>query len=168
MREVTRRAARPRRRNCACRPRTRYRQWRWPRSRRREGSCLVTEPYTVAANAIRGVPGGALPWEIDAGRADLRAGGRLQVKVEGLVLARRAPFPEPAGTNPITQFKAVVSCLTITAGPATTSNVETPLVPASSAGDAKIDAMVALPSPCFAPIIFVTAPTGAWFAVTGR
>jgi hypothetical protein len=27
---------------------------------------------------------------------------------------------------------------------------------------------VALPSPCFAPIIFVTSPTSAWFAVTGR
>jgi hypothetical protein len=26
---------------------------------------------------------------------------------------------------------------------------------------------VSLPSPCIAPIVFVTAPTGAWFAATG-
>jgi hypothetical protein len=66
------------------------------------------------ANAIRGVPGGGLPWEIDGARADLRADGRLHVEVEGLVLARRAPVPSNfQGTNPIAQFKAIVSCLTI-------------------------------------------------------
>jgi hypothetical protein len=129
----------------------------------------VSEPYTGAANAIRGVPGGGLPWEIDAGSADLRASGRLRVEVEGLVLARRAPVPAALqGTNPIAQFKAIVSCLTTTDGAATTANVSTPLVPASATGDAEIDATVDLPSPCFAPIVFVTSPTGAWFAVTGR
>jgi hypothetical protein len=129
----------------------------------------VSEPYTGAANAIRGVPGGGLPWEIDAGSADLRASGRLRVEVEGLVLARRAPVPAALqGTNPIAQFKAVVSCLTTTDGAATTANVSTALVPASATGDAEIDATVDLPSPCFAPIVFVTSPTGAWFAVTGR
>jgi len=129
----------------------------------------VTEPYTGGTNAIRGLPGGGLPWEIDSGRADLRAGGQLHVEVEGLVLARRAPVaPNLQGTNPIAQFKAIVSCLTTTNGVATTSNISTPLVPASSAGDAEIDATVALPSPCFAPIVFVTSPTGSWFAVTGR
>ena len=129
----------------------------------------VTEPYTGATNAIRGVPGGGLPWEIDSGSADLRASGRLHVEVEGLVLARRDPVPANLqGTNPIPNFKAIVSCLSITAATATTTNVETPLAPASAAGDAEINATVALPSPCFAPIVFVTSPTGAWFAVTGR
>ena len=51
---------------------------------------------------------------------------------------------------------------------APTVNVETGLVPASSTGAAEIDTSVALPSPCFAPIVFVTSPTGAWFAVSGR
>jgi hypothetical protein len=129
----------------------------------------VTEPYTGATNAIRGVPGGGLPWEIDSGSADLRASGRLHVEVEGLVLARRAPVPvNLRGINPIPNFKAIVSCLSVDAAAARTSNVETPLVPASPAGDAEINATVALPSPCFAPIVFVTSPTGAWFAVTGR
>lgn len=33
-------------------------------------------------------------------------------------------------------------------------------------GNAKIEADLALPQPCLAPIIFVTSPGGAWFAVT--
>lgn len=129
----------------------------------------VTEPYTGSANAIRGVSGGGLPWEIGDATADLRADGRLHVDVEGLVLARRAPVPANLqGTNPIPQFKAVVSCLTTSGGLATTSNVSTPPVTASASGDAEIDATVDLPSPCFAPIVFVTSAGGAWFAVTGR
>ena len=129
----------------------------------------VSEPYTVAANAIRGVPGGGLPWEIGDANATLRADGRLHVDVEDLVLARRAPVPANLqGTNPIPQFKAIVSCLTTVSGTATTTNVSTGLVPASPSGDAEIDTFVALPSPCFAPILFVTSPTGAWFAVSGR
>ncbi|TML65304.1 MAG: hypothetical protein E6G14_16570 [Actinobacteria bacterium] len=93
----------------------------------------------------------------------------LHIEVEGLVLARRAPVPTGLqGTNPVAQFKGIVSCLTTSDGAATTTNVSTPLVPASTTGDAEIDATVDLPSPCFAPIVFVTTPTGAWLAVTGR
>jgi hypothetical protein len=128
----------------------------------------VVEPYTGATNAIRGVPGGGLPWEIDEGRGELGADGKLQVEVEGLVLARRAPVPENLrGTNPIGSFEAIVSCKTTTAGVATITNVSTGPFPANTAGDSKIEATVALPSPCFAPIVFVTSPGGAWFAVTG-
>jgi hypothetical protein len=84
------------------------------------------------------------------------------------VLAQRAPVP-PAlqGTNPIPQFKAIVSCQTIVGGTAAVANDSTPAVAASSTGDAEIDATVALPSPCFAPIVFVTSAGGAWFAATG-
>jgi len=129
----------------------------------------VSEPYTGSTNAIRGLAGGGLPWEIGDATADLRADGRLHVDVEGLVLARRAPVRATLqGTNPIPQFKAIVSCLTTSSGAATTSNVSTPLVAASPTGDAEIDATVDLPSPCFAPIVFVTSPGGAWFAVSGR
>ena len=129
----------------------------------------VSEPYTGSANAIRSVPGGGLPWEIGSGNADLRADGRLHVEVEGLVLARRAPVPAALqGTNPVEQFKAIVSCLTTTSGAATTTNVSTPLVSASTGGDAEIDTAVDLPSPCFAPIVFVTTSGGAWLAVSGR
>jgi hypothetical protein len=130
----------------------------------------VIEPYTGATNAIRGVAGGGLPWQLASGSADLRADGRLQVEVEGLVLAQRAPVPANLqGTNPFTQFKAIVSCLTVANGAATTANIVTDAFAASSTGDGELDTSVTLPSPCFAPIVFVTAPSGAaWFAVTGR
>jgi hypothetical protein len=129
----------------------------------------VTEPYTGAANPIRGVPGGGLPWQIAEGRVDLRSDGRLDVEVEGLVLAERAPVP-PAlqGTNPIPQFKAIVSCQTTVNGLAAVSNVSTAPFDASSAGDAETETSVDLPTPCFAPIVFVASAGGAWFAVTGR
>jgi hypothetical protein len=129
----------------------------------------VTEPYTGAANSIRDVPGGGLPWELASGSVDLRASGKLEVEVEGLVLARRSPVP-PAlqGTNPFAQFKAIVSCLTTDAGTATTSNISTNPFAVTPTGDGQLDTSVALPSPCFAPIVFVTSPTGAWFAITGR
>jgi hypothetical protein len=52
-------------------------------------------------------------------------------------------------------------------GAATTANLATSTVPASSAGDAELNTTVNLPSPCFAPIVFVTTPGGAWLAVSG-
>lgn len=120
----------------------------------------VSGPYVGSSNPIRGVNGGGIPWNVAEGKVVLAADGSLEVKVEGLVLATN-------GTNPIPNFRAIVSCQTIVAGAAVVSNVQTDLFPASTTGDSKIVATVALPSPCFAPIVFVTSPTGSWFAVTG-
>jgi hypothetical protein len=130
----------------------------------------VVEPFTGAANPIRGVDGGGLPWELDRARGELRSDGRLEIRVEGLVLARRAPVPENLrGTNPVAQFRAIVSCLTPgSAGQVATVNRTTDPVPATPDGRATIETRVALPEPCIAPIVFVTSPTGAWFAATGR
>jgi hypothetical protein len=130
----------------------------------------VVEPFTGTTNPVRGVPGGGLPWELDRARGDLRSDGRLEVRVEGLVLARRAPVPANLqGTNPIPQFRAIVSCLTPDDAGETvqTVNLTTDPVPASPDGDARIKTRVALPDPCIAPIVFVTSPTEAWFAATG-
>jgi len=130
----------------------------------------VIEPYTGTANPIRGVDGGGLPWELTSGNANLRADGQLHVRVQGLVLARRAPVPANLqGTMPFAQLRAIVSCLTTPDGlTATTDNVSTELFDVTPGGDGHLDTSVALPAPCFAPIVFVTAPTGAWFAITGR
>jgi hypothetical protein len=131
----------------------------------------VTGPYVGTAippNPIRGVSGGGLPWQIDRSKVVLEAGGRLTIKVEGLVLLDDAPVPEALrGTNPIANFRGLVSCQSIDGTTATTPTVTTDLFPATPAGDSKIEATVDLPSPCFAPIVFVTSPGGAWFAVTG-
>jgi hypothetical protein len=128
----------------------------------------VSGPYVGTANPIRGVPGGGLPWIISGANGRLDADGNLMVHVRGLVLARQAPVPlNLQGTNPVPNFKGVVSCQSVSDGQAVVTNVSTGPFPASSDGDSHIDAQVALPKPCFAPIVFVTSPTGAWFATTG-
>src|SRR5712691_10378249 len=97
----------------------------------------VMGPYVGSSNPIRGVPGGGLPLMIESGRGSLDRDGHLKVRVRGLVLADHAPVP-PAlqGKNPITPFKAIVSCQTIGAdGSATVTNVSTGGFPASTEGD---------------------------------
>ena len=143
----------------------------------------VPRPYTGAANAIRGIPGGGLPWVIGSAEGELKASGKLEIKVSGLVIDPNDPAAIAAGragTNPSPTFKAIVSCLSKdAAGNPTTVNVSTDPFPATTGaasaggGNAEIEATVLLPQPCIAPIIFVTSPasatnpTGSWFAATG-
>ncbi len=131
----------------------------------------VPRPYTGATNAIRDVPGGGLPWVVDSAKGKLRADGRLDIMVKGLVFDPndQAVIDRGlAGINTIPNFKAIVSCLSKDAnGDATTVNVSTGLFPASEAGDSTISDTIVLPEPCIAPIVFVTSPGGAWFAATG-
>jgi hypothetical protein len=128
----------------------------------------VTGPYVGATNPIRGLAGGGFPWEVQVAKGEVHPDGTVMVKVRGLTLAHQDPVP-PAqqGTNPSPQFKAIVSCQTITAGAPAVVNVETPPAPATTTGDATITGTVKLPSPCIAPIVFVTSPANAWFAATG-
>jgi hypothetical protein len=128
----------------------------------------VVRPFTGATNPIRGVPGGGIPWTLAEAKGELRTDGRIEVRVRGLVLAEGSR----AGTNPITAFKAIVSCLTPTTDDTGTLvvgtvNRSTNTFPASAAGDSEIEDVVSLPTPCIAPIVFVTSPTGSWFAATG-
>jgi hypothetical protein len=130
----------------------------------------VTGPYTGTSNPIRMVPGGGLPWIITSGTGSLKSDGRVLIHVRGLVLADEAPVPPNLqGINPIPDFTAIVSCQTIGAGgTATVTNVSTGQFPASTAGNADINAGVTLPQPCIAPIVFVFgAPNVGWFAATG-
>lgn len=123
----------------------------------------VQAPFTGATNPIRGINGGGVPWVIGESEVRLRASGRLEAEVNGLVLAA-------TGTNPVAAFKVTVSCLSKDAnGAPTTVNVSTDPVPTDSTGNAEFDTMVSLPSPCIAPIIFIANgnAAGAWFAATG-
>jgi hypothetical protein len=118
----------------------------------------VSGPFVGAGMPIRGIPGGGLPWRLREAEGELRRDGRLRVRVRGLVLAAGPK----AGTNPVPTFRAIVS---FEGAPP----IFTPPVPASSEGDADINAQVDLPDPGFAPIIFVAAGAFvAWFAVTGN
>jgi hypothetical protein len=122
----------------------------------------VTAPYVGTTNPIRGIPGGGKPWKIESGSGELSANGRLRVRTRGLVLVA-------TGTNPVTTFRAIVSCQSIDgSGNPDVVNVSTDTYPADANGDSEVDTKVELPSPCIAPIVFVTSPTGAWFAVTGK
>jgi hypothetical protein len=129
----------------------------------------VTGPYTGTMNPIRMVSGGGLPWIITAGTGFLKRDGHVLIHVRGLVLADQAPVPpQLQGINPVPEFKAIVSCQTITGGMATVTNVSTGDFPASTEGNADINARVQLPQPCIAPIVFVFgAPNFGWFAATG-
>lgn len=124
----------------------------------------VTGPFLGPANPIRGVNGAGAAWTLTKGVGRLGIDGLLQVQVRRLVLVR-------TGANPVANFRAIVSCLTIdVGGNAVTSNVVTGPFPATPEGDADFEAVVVLPSPCIAPIVFV-APTNdplRWFAVTGH
>jgi hypothetical protein len=120
-------------------------------------------PYVGPANAIRGIPGAGSPWSIDKANGTLKQNGDLDVKVKGLIITG-------TGANPVPTFRAVVSCQSIANGAAVVVNRVTAPFPATTTGDAHFKGNVDLPSPCVAPIVFVTNGTGdppAWFSVTG-
>ena len=117
----------------------------------------------VTGNAVgtfndRGIKGGGLPWVISSGAGTVSHDGTVDVTVSGLIIVV-APVN---GKNPIGLFKATVSCLT----PEGVVNVSTGTAFASPTGDSHIHGVVALPHPCKAPIIFVAAATGQWFAMS--
>ena len=105
----------------------------------------------------RGLTGGGLPWVISTGSGSVTRDGHVQVSVTGLVI------PARGNTNPIANFKAIVSCIT---QHHVIVNVSTGLFPANAAGDSTIAADVTLPSHCSHPLLFVTNAGGAWFAVS--
>lgn len=134
-------------------------------------STMVGIPQTLTGlqsqAPLRNINGGGLPWTLTSAKGSLSASGHLKVSVTGLVLAAGPN----AGSNPIASFRALVSCvnadgtfanLLTAAFPATTGTA------AAGGGDAEIETDVTLPEPCIAPIVFVTSPSGAWFAATGN
>jgi hypothetical protein len=111
----------------------------------------------TAGLTLHGLIGGGVPWVLDEGRAKLFTDGRLDVEVDGLVLATN-------GTNPIANGRAVVTCSSVAVA-------SSPVVPFSPEGNAEVSTQIDLPSSCLAPAVFFVGvlPNGAerWFAVTG-
>jgi len=110
---------------------------------------LPTDP------ALFGVAPGGAPWVIGDGEARLRHDGRLDVRVEGLILTS-------TGANPVTQLAASVACNGAVV--ATTA-----VVPFSTTGDAEIHSTVALPERCIAPVVLLNprGNTAVYIGVTG-
>ena len=104
----------------------------------------------------RGLVGGGKAWAITSGSGAVSRDGHVMVSVTGLII------PE-FGKNPVTQFRAIVSCVT---QHDVVVNVSSGLFDATAAGDSTIDDTVALPRHCKEPLVFVTSPGGAWFAVS--
>lgn len=136
-----------------------------------EFDSLVGVPQTLtgtqAAAAFRGINGGGLPWTLTSARGELKASGKLEIDVQGLVFSAGPN----SGANTVPNFRATVSCLKSDGTPqnVSTGNFPATIGPASAGGgNAHIEATLSLPQPCFAPIVFVTSPGGAWFAVTGK
>jgi hypothetical protein len=136
-----------------------------------DGMYGVDGPFVGDANPIRGVVGDELPWVIRSGRGALGRDGHLRIRVRGLVFADDASVPpELRGINDEATFRALVSCLSEdAAGQLITANVTTDGFPATVAGDSDINAMIDLPNPCVAPIVFVLSGSeDKWFAVMGH
>jgi hypothetical protein len=101
-------------------------------------------------------PAGA-PWEVAASDVDVRRDGRIEVKVEGLVIEGR-------GTVGIAAVTAELYCNGKRVGDPTAP------APLSTDGDAEIrDTLSGVPAECPVPAVFVS-PIGrpkVFFAVTG-
>lgn len=130
----------------------------------------VKGAFLGAAHPVRGVPGAGLPWTIGSVSGHLKADGSLLIDVRGLVLADDPMVPaEKRLTNPVANFMGIVSCKSMDMlGKVVTVNTSTDQFPATMEGDSKIEAMLHLPYPCVAPVVFVTTPEGYWLAVSGR
>jgi len=109
----------------------------------------------------RGIKPGGLPWVITSGTGEVDRQGNLHVEVTGLIIPTLSP-----PRNPVGSFRATLSCLT----PHGVVNVTTGPVATGLAGDATIDATVALPRPCKHPEVFVGTNNAAgafvWFAMS--
>src|ERR1051325_203750 len=77
-----------------------------------EFDTMVGVPSTLTGaqsqGPLRGINGGGIPWTLTSAMGELKASGKLEVQVRGLVLAAGAN----AGSNPIASFRAIVSCVT--------------------------------------------------------
>ena len=122
--------------------------------------------FLGSENDIRGVPGGGRPWVLDEAKGELKDSGELEVEVRGLVIPDACADGD---CNPAPFFRALVSCIDGDNAIVNllTDNGAEVMIGDPLDGNAKIEAMVDLPQPCIAPIIFVTSPNGAWFSVTG-
>ncbi len=129
----------------------------------------VDGAFVGDTNPIRGIVGDELPWEVGSVHGRLMANGRLMIMVRGLVFANDPSVPpDLVGTNDEPTFRGAVSCLTEANGQVQTVNVFTQGFKATPTGNSDIIAMVQLPNPCVAPIVFILAGSeDKWFAVTG-
>ena len=119
-----------------------------------------------APNVVRGIPPGGFPWVIKRLRADVKADGRIQVDVRGLLLAGGNAI----GTNGGQRVLAMLFCGTSGAGgslgSAAAHSSDPAGVPLNTNGDVEIDDITpAPPSSSDIPALLIGTPgTHHWFA----
>jgi len=118
-------------------------------------------PSVLTDPTLHGVAHGNAPWVLRRGTARLRQGGRLDVRVRGLVI----PGAPGNGTpGPVTTVDASLYC-----GADDTAVGTTPSAPISRAGDARMTGTLSLPAKCLAPVVLVhpNGNGGAYIAASG-
>jgi hypothetical protein len=117
---------------------------------------IGSTPPAQGGPTLFGVTPAGAPWVVAASDVDARRNGRIEVKVEGLVIPGRGTAGIPAVTASLYCGGELVG----TTAPA----------PLSTEGDAEIrDTIAEAPDQCLAPTVFVS-PDGrplTYFAVTG-
>jgi hypothetical protein len=124
----------------------------------RSGVAGSTRPLEGGAIIFGVVPGGA-NWVTDEGKITVRQDGRLDFRVEGLVI----PTPPQNGTNPIDSLTASVYCNAALAD-------TTELFPLSiPEGDGHVRADLTLPTTCVAPVVLLhpRGNLGVYIAASG-
>jgi hypothetical protein len=107
---------------------------------------------------VAGVPSGGAPWKVAKGEAKISGNGRIDVEVRGLLIASGAAINT---VGPVTMVMASLVCGDVVAA-------STVAVPLSSIGNASIQDMITVPSPCIAPAVLVRiAATTAGPVVNG-
>jgi hypothetical protein len=107
-------------------------------------------PSQIDDPTFHGVAPGGAPWVLKRGSVELKAKGRLELRVRGLVI----PPPTGNGTaGPVTTINASLYC----GDNADTTAADTSdTVPLSQNGNARIrDKSFIVPSTCLAPVILV-------------
>lgn len=109
-----------------------------------------------AANIVRGVNPGGVPWVISRLSADVRTDGRISVEGRGLLIGGTDGIATNAGQS----VRARLFC-----GPGAGTPFDTGLVPLEADGDFRIDdQLTGVPDQCDRPVLLIVGGGGNWFA----
>jgi len=115
-----------------------------------EGQLIGSSPNEHVA----GVASGGAPWVVGQSEFNVSSNGRVQVQIRGLLLTGTGT------TGPVTMVDASVACGDVVAG-------TTGAVMLTTLGNASINDMVTLPSPCIAPTLLIRVAATTTGPVTG-
>lgn len=103
-------------------------------------------PSLTSDPTLHGVMPGAKAWVLDRSELRVRADGRIEVRVRGLLLAGQTT------PGPVTAISASLFC---GADSDTTPAAATRQAPLSSSGNGRIRDRIAIPARCLAPIVLI-------------